>query len=194
MGEINAYNIMASVGASIALEIDKNAIVKGIEEIEGVPGRMEPVQNPYGLNIIVDFAHTPDALKNVLTSARSMAKGRLITVFGCGGDRDRTKRPIMGRIAAETSDLVIVTSDNPRTEPPLSIIEDIIEGIPDKTYVSVEPGREEAIRLGIASMHEDDCLVIAGKGHETYQIVGSVKNPFDDRECVRTCLREIFEA
>lgn len=194
MGEINAYNIMASVGASMALGIGKDAIIKGIEDLEGVSGRMEPVRNPYGLNIIVDFAHTPDALKNVLTSARSMTKGRLITVFGCGGDRDRTKRPIMGRVAAEISDLVIVTSDNPRTEQPLAIIEDILQGIEDKTYISIEPDRKEAIKIGIASMRDDDCLVIAGKGHETYQIVGSVKNPFDDRECVRNCLREMFEA
>lgn len=193
VGEINAYNIMAAIGASMALGIDRNTIIKGIEELEQVPGRMEPVRNQYGLNIIVDYAHKPDALKNVLTSARGMTKGRLITIFGCGGDRDKTKRPVMGSIAAKISDLVIVTSDNPRTEEPLAIIEDILQGTLDKTYVSVEPDREEAIRLGITSMKEDDCLVIAGKGHETYQIIGSDKRPFDDRKCVCKCLREIYE-
>lgn len=193
MGEINAYNIMASVGAAMALGIDRETIIKGIEELEQVPGRMEPVRNQYGLNIIVDYAHKPDALKNVLTSARGMTKGRLITVFGCGGDRDRAKRPVMGRLASEISDLVIVTSDNPRTEEPLSIIDEVLQGIPDKTYISVEPDREEAIKLGIVSMQEDDCLVIAGKGHETYQIIGSEKRPFDDRKCVCKCLREIYE-
>jgi len=194
MGEINACNIMAAVGAATALGIDRDSIIRGIEGLEHVPGRMEPVRNEHGLNIIVDYAHKPDALKNVLTSARGMTRGRLITVFGCGGDRDKTKRPVMGSIAAQSSDLVIVTSDNPRTEDPLAIINDVLQGIPDRTYVSVEPDREEAIRLGIASMREDDCLVIAGKGHETYQIIGSDKRPFDDRKCVCKVLREIYEA
>ncbi|MRR37633.1 UDP-N-acetylmuramoyl-L-alanyl-D-glutamate--2,6-diaminopimelate ligase, partial [bacterium] len=192
LGDINGYNIMAAAGAAMALGIDRETIIKGIEELEQVPGRMEPVRNPQGLNILVDYAHTPDALNHALTSARAMTKGRLITIFGCGGDRDRTKRPLMGAIAAGISDLVIVTSDNPRSEDPRAIIDEILKGIPDMTYVSVEPDREEAIRLGIHSIMEDDCLIIAGKGHENYQIIGKEKTRFDDRECVLKCLREIY--
>lgn len=192
MGEINACNIMASVGASMVLGINKGAIISGIESLEQVPGRMELVRNPYRLNIIVDYAHTPDALQIALDSVRSMTRGRLITVFGCGGDRDRTKRPLMGSIAARLSDLVIVTSDNPRTEEPLTIIENILSGIGDRTYVVTEPDREQAIRIGIESMHEGDCLMIAGKGHENYQIIGTVRRSFDDIACVRACLKEIY--
>ena len=190
--EINAYNIMASVGAAIALGIKSDAIVSGIEELEQVPGRLEPVRNPYGLNILVDYAHTPDALQNVLKSARAFTKGRLFSIFGCGGDRDRGKRPIMGSIASTLSDHAIITSDNPRSEEPLAIIDDILKGIGDRAKVSIEPDREQAIRQGIAMMKENDCLVVAGKGHETYQIIGSEKKSFDDRECVRKCLREIY--
>ncbi len=192
LGDINGYNIMAAAGAAMALGIDRETIINGIEELEGVPGRMEPVRNSQGLNIIVDYAHTPDALNHALTSARAMTKGRLITVFGCGGDRDRAKRPLMGAIAAGISDLVIVTSDNPRSEDPQAIIDEILKGIPDMTYVSVEPDRKEAIRLGIHSVMEDDCLIIAGKGHENYQLIGKEKTHFDDRECVLKCLREIY--
>lgn len=190
--EINAYNIMASVGAAIALSIGPDAIISGIERLEQIPGRLEPVRNPYGLNILVDYAHTPDALQNVLKSVRSFTKGRLYSVFGCGGDRDRGKRPIMGSISSALSDHAIITSDNPRSEEPLAIIDDILKGIDDRSKVSVEPDREQAIRHGIAMMKENDCLVIAGKGHETYQIIGSEKISFDDRECVRKCLREIY--
>ena len=167
-------------------------MIAGIEALEQVPGRLEPVRNSHGLTILVDYAHKPDALKNVLACSRTLTRGRVISVFGCGGDRDKTKRPIMGAIAAELSDLVIVTSDNPRSEEPSAIIGDILAGIPDQSYVVVEPDREEAIRQGIAAMKEGDCLIVAGKGHETYQIVGGRKTSFDDRECVRKCLREIF--
>jgi UDP-N-acetylmuramoyl-L-alanyl-D-glutamate--2,6-diaminopimelate ligase len=192
MGEINAYNIMSAVGAACALGIGRDAVVAGIESLPQVPGRMEPVRNSFGLTILVDYAHKPDALKNALACARGLTTGKLVTVFGCGGDRDKTKRPVMGSIAAEMSDLVIVTSDNPRSEDPGTIIEDILRGIPDPSSIRMEPDRELAIRLGITSMQEGDCLIIAGKGHETYQIIGGVKTPFDDRECVRTSLREIF--
>jgi UDP-N-acetylmuramoyl-L-alanyl-D-glutamate--2,6-diaminopimelate ligase len=192
MGEINAYNIMAAVGAAHALGLSGDVIVSGIESLLQVPGRMEPVRNDHGLTILVDYAHKPDALQNALSAARTLTKGRLISVFGCGGDRDKTKRPVMGAIGARMSDLVILTSDNPRSEEPGAILDDILKGIPDRTYVMVEPDREEAIRLGINSMKEGDCLIIAGKGHETYQIIGSKKSSFDDRECVRTCLREIY--
>ena len=191
-GEMNAYNIMASVGVCQAMGIDNAQIISGIEDLRVVPGRMEAVENGYGLNIIVDFAHTPDALLTALRSARQFTKGRLLTVFGCGGDRDRTKRPIMGDIATKLSDFTIVTSDNPRTEDPLAIINDILKGINNSTKTAVEPDRAAAIKLAIESMSVDDCLLIAGKGHENYQIIGTKKRAFDDKTCVRQCLKEVY--
>ncbi len=191
MGEVNAYNIMACVGTSIASGIDMGAVVSGIEALREVPGRMEPVRNRLGLTVLVDFAHTPDALRHALASARSLTKGRLISVFGCGGDRDRAKRPLMGSIAARASDVVIVTSDNPRSEDPAAIIKDIVAGIDDRSRLMVEPDRREAIRLGIGLMKSGDCLLIAGKGHETYQIIGSQRLSFDDRVCAAQCLEEV---
>ncbi len=191
-GEMNAYNIMSAVGVCHAFGIPNDKITTGIEALKGVPGRMESVENSNGLNIIVDYAHTPDALNTVLKNARQFTKGRLLTVFGCGGDRDKTKRPIMGSIAAGLADLAIITSDNPRTEGPESIIEDILKGIPNRTKIIVEPDRGKAICQAIRAMSADDCLLIAGKGHEDYQIIGTTKISFDDRECVRQCLKEVY--
>jgi UDP-N-acetylmuramoyl-L-alanyl-D-glutamate--2,6-diaminopimelate ligase len=191
-GEMNAYNIMAAIGVCYAMGIPNFGIGKGIEAVKGVPGRMESVENSNGLNIIVDYAHTPDALGTVLKNARQFTKGRLLTVFGCGGDRDKTKRPIMGSIAVGLADLAIITSDNPRTEEPESIIEDILKGIPDRTKIIAEPDRGKAICQAIRSMAVDDSLLIAGKGHEDYQIIGTRKISFDDRECVRRCLKEVY--
>ena len=191
-GEMNAYNIMSAIGVCRAFGIPNEIIAKGIEALKGVPGRMESVENTNGLNIIVDYAHTPDALHTVLKNARQFTKGRLLTVFGCGGDRDKTKRPIMGTIAADLADLAIITSDNPRTEEPGSIIEDILKGVPDRTKIILEPDRKKAICQAIRAMAADDCLLIAGKGHEDYQIIGTRKISFDDRECVRRCLKEVY--
>jgi UDP-N-acetylmuramoyl-L-alanyl-D-glutamate--2,6-diaminopimelate ligase len=191
-GEMNAYNIMAAIGVCYAMGIPNERIGKGIEAVKGVPGRMESVENTNGLNIIVDYAHTPDALNTVLKNARQFTKGRLLTIFGCGGDRDKTKRPIMGSIAADLADLAIITSDNPRSEEPESIIEDILKGIPDRTKIIAEPDRGKAICQAIRAMAVDDCLLIAGKGHEDYQIIGTTKISFDDRECVRRCLKEVY--
>jgi UDP-N-acetylmuramoyl-L-alanyl-D-glutamate--2,6-diaminopimelate ligase len=192
MGEMNAYNIMAAIGVCHAMGIPNERLAYGIEAVKGVPGRMETVENTNGLNIIVDYAHTPDALGTVLKNARQFTKGRLLTVFGCGGDRDRTKRPIMGSIAAGLADLAIITSDNPRSEEPESIIEDILKGIPNRTKIMLEPDRGKAICQAIRAMAADDCLLIAGKGHEDYQIIGTRKIFFDDRECVRRCLKEVY--
>jgi len=189
-GEMNAYNIMAAVGVCQAMGISNATIREGIEDLQGVPGRMESVPNGQGLNIIVDYAHTPDALDTVLRNARAFTRGRLLTVFGCGGDRDRTKRPIMGAIAASHADLTVVTSDNPRSEDPLAIIDDILRGIPDRDRITVESDRRQAICRAIREMKPGDCLVIAGKGHEDYQIIGATKVAFDDRVCVRECLEE----
>lgn len=189
-GEMNAYNIMAAVGLCQAMGIADVDIREGVEALQGVPGRMEQVFNAKGLNIVVDYAHTPDALDIVLRNARGFTRGRLLAVFGCGGDRDRTKRPVMGAIAASRADLAIVTSDNPRTEDPLAIIEDILAGIPDRSAVVVEPDRKSAICRAIREMEPEDCLLIAGKGHEDYQIIGTTRIAFDDRACVRQCLEE----
>lgn len=189
-GEMNAYNIMAAVGVCHAMGIPNHRTSEGIEALKGVPGRMESVENAHGLNIIVDYAHTPDALQTVLENVRQFTRDRLLVVFGCGGDRDKTKRPIMGSIAAGLADLVVVTSDNPRSEEPGAIIEDIMSGIKDTTRVLQEPDRGKAICHAVKAMKPDDCLVIAGKGHEDYQIIGTRKTSFDDRECVRRCLKE----
>lgn len=189
---MNAYNIMAALSVCHAMGIENEKIRKGIEALGGVPGRMESVENTKGLSIFVDYAHTPDALDTVLKNARRFTKGRLLTVFGCGGDRDRTKRPIMGAIASGLADLAIITSDNPRTEDPLSIIEDIVKGVTDRTKILLEPDRETAICQAIRTMARDDCLVIAGKGHEDYQIIGTTKIAFDDRVCIRQCLKEVY--
>ncbi|HOJ13029.1 MAG TPA: UDP-N-acetylmuramoyl-L-alanyl-D-glutamate--2,6-diaminopimelate ligase [Deltaproteobacteria bacterium] len=189
-GAMNAANIMAAVGACQAMGCTNEGISAGIAALTGVPGRMEPVPNRRGLTILVDYAHTPDALDTVLKDAKAFTKGRLIVVFGCGGDRDRTKRPVMGSIAAGRADLVFVTSDNPRTEDPEAIIGEILAGIPGGSNVHVEPDRAMAIARAVSEMRADDCLVIAGKGHEDYQIVGTTKIPFDDRACVRSFLGE----
>jgi UDP-N-acetylmuramoyl-L-alanyl-D-glutamate--2,6-diaminopimelate ligase len=192
LGDINVYNIMATVAVCGAMGIDKPSVIAGIGNLEKVPGRMEMVENPYNLQIIIDYAHTPAALQTALESARGFTRGRLITIFGCGGDRDQAKRPLMGKIASEISDMVVITSDNPRTEDPQAIIDNILEGITGDTDIMVEPDRNEAIRLGISSMSADDCLIIAGKGHEDYQIIGQVKKPFDDKISAEKNLKEIF--
>ena len=198
-GEYNLENILCAVGTGIALDINLNAIKKGIEETRAVPGRLEQIEDKAGKQrtVYVDYAHTPDALENVLCSIKSMTKGRVICVFGCGGCRDRGKRPLMGEIAGKLCDLAVITSDNPRTEPPDKIIEDIVAGI-KKTPLSsclvsdlkkgmngyiVEPDRRRAIHKAImAAASIDDTVLIAGKGHETCQIIGKDFMEFDDRK------------
>ncbi|HZV83237.1 MAG TPA: UDP-N-acetylmuramoyl-L-alanyl-D-glutamate--2,6-diaminopimelate ligase [Geobacteraceae bacterium] len=202
VGRFNLANILAAVSAGIALELPLDAIRTGIEGHATVPGRMERVDNGRGVTCLVDYAHTGDALANVLSTIKEIATGRIITVFGCGGDRDSGKRPIMGRIAAEMSDLAIITSDNPRTEEPLRILEQIRAGIvvPDlagtvREYTADElsagfdakgfttvADRREAIRLAARVARPGDLLLLAGKGHEDYQIIGTTKHHFDDRE------------
>ncbi|MGL5643120.1 MAG: Mur ligase family protein, partial [Paraclostridium sp.] len=158
-------------------------VIDGLKNTGGVAGRFETISNDTGISVIVDYAHTPDALENVIKTAREFAKNRIITVFGCGGDRDTTKRPLMGDIAQKYSDICIVTSDNPRTEDPKLIIEDILEGL-DKTKENykVVIDRKEAIKEAIEMAQKDDVILIAGKGHENYQIIGKVKHHFDDKE------------
>lgn len=190
-GAHNIQNAMAAFAAGYAENLPLDVIVKGIESTPPVPGRFEKVDAGQDFAVIVDYAHTDNALENVLKTARGITKNRLICVFGCGGDRDRTKRPKMGRVAAEMSDLVVVTSDNPRTEVPHRIIEEIMAGIPvaARERVTVLPDREEAIRHAVGMARTGDMVLIAGKGHEDYQIVGTVKQPFDDRKIAAQYIR-----
>lgn len=182
-GKFTVYNTLAVIATCYALEIPKEIVIDGLKNTGGVAGRFETISNDTGISVIVDYAHTPDALENVIKTAREFAKNRIITVFGCGGDRDTTKRPLMGDIAQKYSDICIVTSDNPRTEDPKLIIEDILEGL-DKTKENykVVIDRKEAIKEAIEMAQKDDVILIAGKGHENYQIIGKVKHHFDDKE------------
>ncbi len=180
IGRPNLYNILAAAAAAIGLGIPLNQIKLGLEDVKGVPGRLERIEGK--VDVIIDYAHTPDALNQVLRTLRPLCKGNLITVFGCGGDRDKGKRPIMGQIASELSDFVIVTNDNPRTEPSRQIIQDIEMGIKkDKPYCIV-PDRRQAILWAIKHAQRGDIVLIAGKGHEDYQIIGDKKYHFSDKE------------
>ncbi|MBP8625893.1 MAG: UDP-N-acetylmuramoyl-L-alanyl-D-glutamate--2,6-diaminopimelate ligase [Syntrophorhabdales bacterium] len=181
IGGFNASNILAACLYGYIEGVSSKDIKKGIEALEGVPGRLERVRNNKGYSIFVDYAHTPDALAKVLGMLNRLKKGRLITVFGCGGNRDEAKRPLMGDIATRLSDYVIITSDNPRNEEPEKIIEDIIKGVHGNSYRVIE-NRRDAIFEAIRMLEEDDCLLIAGKGHEDYQIIGSNIYHFNDRE------------
>jgi len=180
IGHYNVENLALAVGIGEALALPHDAIVRGIAALPGVPGRVERVPNHADLDILVDYAHTPDALRNVLAAVRPLTRRRLICVFGCGGDRDPTKRPKMGAAVAELADLAVVTSDNPRTEDPRVILDQILPGVPRPFLVEVD--RAIAIRAAIAEAVPGDVVVIAGKGHEDYQIVGTTKHHFDDRE------------
>jgi UDP-N-acetylmuramoyl-L-alanyl-D-glutamate--2,6-diaminopimelate ligase len=214
-GGYNLYNILAAVSAGIAMDLPNPVLKEGIEAVERVAGRFEKVENQKGINVIVDYAHTQDALERVLLGLRSVLSepfqgssviGKVITVFGCGGDRDRTKRPLMGEVAGRYSDLCILTSDNPRTEDPVAIMEEAEKGLrtlnlekwrPDeislwrsaKGYLSIAD-RREAIRTAIRLAQPSDTVLIAGKGHEDYQILGKKKFPFDDRVEARKALEE----
>ena len=192
VGQYNLENMLAAVGAALHLGVDLEAIVAALPEFPGVPGRMERVwvSPDQDISAIVDYAHTPDSLKNLLEAARPFISGKTICVFGCGGDRDRTKRPQMGKIAAELADVAVVTSDNPRTEDPDRILEDVLEGIPDSLNPMVIADRAEAIRTAILQAKPGDGVLIAGKGHEDYQILGTEKIHFDDREQARAALFE----
>lgn len=184
-GKFNAENILAAVRLAEGLGVGAEEIQKGIFDLKGVPGRLERVDNAKGVNVWVDYAHKPDALEKVLkTLARLKGSRKLVTVFGCGGDRDRSKRPVMGRVAVENSDFVWITSDNPRTEDPDSIIQEILAGTQGFKNYSVEPDRRQALFRAAEMAEAGDLLLVAGKGHEDYQILGTQKVPFDDRKVV----------
>lgn len=192
-GDFNVMNALAALGVGIGLGLSSEELSRGIDALKRVPGRFESVNVGQPFAVVVDYAHTPDALERVLKAARASNPKRVLVVFGCGGDRDNTKRPIMGRIASELANVVIVTSDNPRTEDPLRIIAQIEAGIPSgRKYFSI-PAREEAIAYAVSIAEEGDMLVIAGKGHEDYQILGATKIHFDDREIARKYLEKRFQ-
>lgn len=189
LGRYNLYNVLGVIGIALQLGVEKNIILERLKDIKGAPGRFELVNCGQDYIVVVDYAHTGDALENILKSINELKKGRVITVFGCGGDRDATKRPIMGEIAQRLSDIAILTSDNPRTEDPHLIIEDVKKGMNGDHYL-VEEYREQAIMKAIEIAQKNDIILIAGKGHETYQILGRKKIHFDDREIAR---REIVK-
>jgi UDP-N-acetylmuramoyl-L-alanyl-D-glutamate--2,6-diaminopimelate ligase len=181
IGRFNVYNILTSVGIACSLGLKEEVIQKGVRDAEPVEGRFEGIDAGQDFLCIVDYAHTEDALRNLIEEARHITEGRVITVFGCGGDRDRSKRPLMGEAASEMSDLVIVTSDNPRSEEPSKIIEDILKGIKGNNCI-LRPDREEAIREAVSMAQGGDTVLIAGKGHENYQEIEGVRHHFSDRE------------
>ena len=192
-GHFNVENSLAALAAAHALGLDLRRSAQALADTAQVPGRFEPIVEGQDFTVLIDYAHTPDSLENVLEAARRITSGRLITVFGCGGDRDRDKRPLMGRAGAELSDLAIVTSDNPRSEDPMAIIDQIRAGISeDAGEVVVEPDRRAAIAKAFAAAESGDAVVIAGKGHEQGQeFEGGRKIPFDDREVARDELRQL---
>lgn len=189
VGQHNLENILCAVGTGYLLNIDSDIIKKGIESLYNVPGRLEKIESE-GTYYFVDYAHTDDALLNVLKALNFYKKNRIITVFGCGGDRDRKKRPRMAKAAETYSDKIIVTSDNPRTEDPEKIIEDIMKGFTDKKNVVVIPDRREAIKYATNIAREGDIVLVAGKGHEDYQIIGKDKIHFDDKEEILRAISE----
>lgn len=192
----NIYNAIAAASVSLELGIPQKEIMEGLEGLRSVPGRFEMVDCGQDFTVVVDYAHTDDALRRALIAARGMTKGKVITVFGCGGDRDRTKRPLMGKVAAMLSDFFVITSDNPRSEDPMEIINEIVEGVkevcPGRERYDIIPDRKEAIYRAIGMAGPGDLVLIAGKGHETYQIIGSEVRHFDDREVAREALSERY--
>jgi UDP-N-acetylmuramoyl-L-alanyl-D-glutamate--2,6-diaminopimelate ligase len=192
VGEHNLRNMLGVAGMGLALGISEEAVVQGLEAETTVPGRLEPIENSRGARILVDFAHTPDGLFQVLKSLNALPHRRIITVFGCGGDRDRSKRPLMGGIAQRYSDLAILTSDNPRTEDPMAIIDEVVAGMSDRDGpYEIEPDRRAAIAKALDLVGEGDFLLVAGKGHETMQILGTELHHFDDRTVVKEILAEM---
>jgi UDP-N-acetylmuramoyl-L-alanyl-D-glutamate--2,6-diaminopimelate ligase len=190
------YNLLAAIGAVLHEGLTLDQILNGIAGVTHVPGRFERVEAGQDFTVVVDYAHTEDALIRLLTAAQALRAGRLITIFGCGGDRDRTKRPKMGRVAVQFSDVVVLTSDNPRTEDPQAILDEVEVGVkstlterPHVRYIKIAD-RRAAIGQAIAEADAGDIVLIAGKGHEDYQIIGTEKIHFDDREVAREAILE----
>lgn len=192
-GKYNIMNALGSASVCICEGIAIEVIQQGLTNMSGVPGRCELVTKDYdlGYDVIIDYAHTPDGLENILKTAKEFTSGRLISVFGCGGDRDKTKRPIMGKLGAELSDIAIITSDNPRTEEPKAIIEDVVSGIEKDNFIVAE-NRRDAIKEAMRIAKKGDVIVIAGKGHEDYQILKDKTIHFDEREVVKEIIQELY--
>jgi len=190
LGKINVYNILAACCAGLSYGLAPETIAEGVAQCRAVPGRFERIDEGQPFGVVVDYAHTDDALRNSIAVARGLEPRRIITLFGCGGDRDRSKRPLMGQVAAENSDLVVLTSDNPRSEDPLAIMNDALVGIrrTDVTHI-VEPDRATAIARAIKEARPGDIVILAGKGHEPYQVLKDKTIDFDDREVARGVLR-----
>lgn len=193
-GQFNVYNTLAAIGACLQEGLSLDVIVESLKTFTAVPGRFELVEEGQPFAVVVDYAHTPDGLENILTTAQKIVEGRILVVFGCGGDRDATKRPIMGRIAAQYGDVIYVTSDNPRTEDPAAIVKDVAAGVKEAlregTRYEVIVDRKTAIQTAISQAHAGDIVLIAGKGHEDYQILKDRTIHFDDREVARQALKE----
>jgi UDP-N-acetylmuramoyl-L-alanyl-D-glutamate--2,6-diaminopimelate ligase len=187
-GSYNVWNCLAAAAALRALDVSLEDAARALGSAKPVPGRFEAVPNDKGIGILVDYAHTPDALEKLLAAVRPLAEGRVITVFGCGGDRDRTKRPIMARVVSEGSDVAVVTSDNPRTEEPDAIVADVEKGLLPGTESKTIVDRREAVAYAVGLAEPGDVVVIAGKGHENYQIIGKTKHPMDDRVLAQEAL------
>jgi len=196
IGRFNLYNVLTSFATGVSLGLDIDTVIRGIEKLEIVPGRFEQVDEGQDFLVIVDYSHTPDSLSCAIANSRLVTKGRVITILGCGGDRDKLKRPIMGKIAGEGSNYCIITNDNPRTEDPEEIIKEILIGIKEsglsEANYEIISDREEAIRRGIEIAKSGDVLLIAGKGHETYQVIGKKRFDFDDREVARKYLKKLI--
>lgn len=192
-GRFSVYNSLCATSVALTLGVDFTDVLEAISKSKGVKGRIEVVPTPnQNYTVIIDYAHSPDGLENIISSLKEIANGRVVTVFGCGGDRDRTKRPKMGKIAAELSDFCVVTSDNPRSENPSAIIEDILEGMKDTaTPYKVVENRKEAIAWAMKNAQPNDIILLAGKGHETYQILPTGTIHFDEREAVAEVLEEL---
>ncbi len=191
----NVENALAAATTALALGLPLEAVRRGLAATQGVPGRFEAVRAGQPFGVVVDYSHTPDSLENALVAARAISEGRVLVVFGCGGDRDRGKRPLMGAIGARLADLAFVTSDNPRGEDPLAIVDEIVAGVPAERLdaLTVEPDRRGAIRLALSAAQPGDLVVIAGKGHEQGQTIGDRRIPFDDRQVAAELLRELGE-
>lgn len=193
-GRFNVSNLLAASATALALRMTPQDIVSGLKTVTGVPGRAERIDGGQPFVVLNDFAHTPDALARILAAARELTSGSLSVVFGCGGDRDPGKRPLMGQAAVAGADFVMVTSDNPRTEDPMSIIDQILAGINRTEHVEVEPDRTQAISRTIGRQRKGDTLVVAGKGHERYQIIGTTKHRYDDADVIRRELAALGHA
>ncbi|PEP62488.1 UDP-N-acetylmuramoyl-L-alanyl-D-glutamate--2,6-diaminopimelate ligase [Bacillus pseudomycoides] len=189
IGKFNVYNVLAAIAATLVSGVTLQTIIHVVTNLTGVPGRFEVVDGGQDYTVIVDYAHTPDSLENVLTTAKQFAKGNVYCIVGCGGDRDRTKRPIMAGVATEYATHAILTSDNPRSEDPQAILDDMLAGAKGNNY-EVIVDRKEAIFHGVSEAKAEDIIIIAGKGHETYQIIGKEVHHFDDREIAKEAITE----